>query len=119
MFGLFTHKTPHHNDYTTLEQRIRSAVGDVTTGSALIVLALDEEHHRRALVIHNPHGHVTVLFEPKPDSHFTDCFVVDGNDIRDDPHGMSVWPVADEHFMAQFHRTPKAVVQFFHEDDPR
>lgn len=114
MFGLFTPKRPASTYNTTLEMRIRDAVGELHRfDRVLIVLEFDAEHTRRALAIHNPHGHVTVLCEPQPGTHFADCFIVDGDEIRDDPHGMSVWPVADEHFMAQFKGKPAATVSYF------
>lgn len=118
MFGMHHNKNPTGPD--TLEHRIRTACGEAlrVLGKVLIALRFDEEHTRAALVIRNPHDpdqRVTLLLEPSPGSHVTDCIIVVGDEIHDDPHGMSIWPVADEHFMAQFKGKPHAVVSYWPE----
>lgn len=115
MFGMHPHKKTVPRN--TLEARIRDACGPIAMGASyLIVLQLDEEHERKALVLHNDHGYITVLLEPDAKTYIAECFIVEGDELRDDPHGMSVWPGHDEHFMAQFHRKPHAVVSWYAEE---
>lgn len=113
MFGFKKTKTPAKAD--TLEDRIRAACPPPHTSSILIALELDADHSKRALVIPHAHGMVAVLIEPDPKTYVAECFVVVGDELHDDPHGFSIWPGHDEHFMTQFKGEPRATVLFFGE----
>ncbi len=112
MFGL-KKKTAAPTKADTLEARIRNACPHPHITSILIALQLDADHSKRALVIPHAHGLVALLIEPDPKTYVSECFVVMGDELHDDPHGFNIWPGHDERFMAQFKGEPRAVVSYY------
>lgn len=113
MFGF--KKTPKAARSVTLEDRIRAVCPTPHVSGFLITLRMDENNARNALVLPHVHNLLAVLIEPDPKTYVAECFIVQGDELHDDPHGFNIWPGHDEHFMAQFKGEPRAVVMFFGE----